>query len=188
MRVEIITESISQKIESIKKQRLLIAIDGRCAAGKTTLAAHLRMVHNCNVVPMDDFFLQPEQRTPERLAEPGGNVDYERFVNEVLIPLTQGRPFSYRPYDCQKQDFMEAIQIEPHYLNIIEGSYSCHPCFFDYYDLRIFLTINTTMQQSRISKRNGEVCAAQFTEKWIPLEERYFSAYSIEERCDLCFS
>ena len=34
---------------------------------------------------MDDFFLRPEQRRPERFAEPGGNVDRERFAAEVLV-------------------------------------------------------------------------------------------------------
>ena len=43
-------------------QRLLIAVDGRCASGKTTLAASLERETGCNVVHMDDFFLRPEQR------------------------------------------------------------------------------------------------------------------------------
>ena len=59
--------------------RVLVAIDGRCAAGKTTLAASLQAQLECNVFHMDDFFLRPEQRTSERLHQPGGNVDYERF-------------------------------------------------------------------------------------------------------------
>ena len=46
---------------------------------------------------MDDFYLQPHQRTTKRLREPGGNVDYERFETEVLQPLLTGEAFSYRP-------------------------------------------------------------------------------------------
>ena len=49
---------------------------------------------------MDDFFLRPEQRTPERYAEPGGNVDRERFLAEVLIPLRAGETVQYRRFDC----------------------------------------------------------------------------------------
>ena len=37
--------------------RVLVAIDGRCAAGKTTLAASLQAQLECNVFHMDDFFL-----------------------------------------------------------------------------------------------------------------------------------
>ena len=104
-----IVESVLCEIEKCKGEKLLIAIDGRCAAGKTTLAAHLQEFLPCNVIHMDSFFLRPEQRTPERLQEPGSNVDYERFTNEVLIPLLQGAAFSYCTYDCQSQMFREAI-------------------------------------------------------------------------------
>ena len=62
----------------------VIAMDGRAAAGKTTLAEELAVTLGGAVVHMDDFFLPGELRTPERLAAPGGNVHAERFVEEVL--------------------------------------------------------------------------------------------------------
>ena len=92
---------ILQYISNNSKEPLLIAIDGRCAAGKTTLASIVKEKINCNVIHMDHFFLQPAQRTEERLQEPGGNVDYERVRKEVLIPLSQGKAFSYKPFDCK---------------------------------------------------------------------------------------
>lgn len=39
-----------------EKQHLLVAIDGRCAAGKTTIAAKLQELCSCNVIHMDHFF------------------------------------------------------------------------------------------------------------------------------------
>ena len=77
--------AILQYIGSSRKEPLLIAIDGRCAAGKTTTASLVKEKINCNIIHMDSFFLQPWQRTKERLDEPGGNVDYERVKKEVLI-------------------------------------------------------------------------------------------------------
>lgn len=50
--------------------RGLVAIDGPCASGKTTLANALGGALGLTVFHMDDFFLRPSQRTPERLAEP----------------------------------------------------------------------------------------------------------------------
>ena len=44
--------------------RLRVAIDGPCTSGKTTLAAQLGALYDCNVFHMDDFFLRSEQRTP----------------------------------------------------------------------------------------------------------------------------
>lgn len=76
---------IKEKLRN--KQPLIIAIDGRSASGKTTLAKELNELFLSEVIHMDDFFLQPEQRTEERLSEVGGNVDRERFLREVALPL-----------------------------------------------------------------------------------------------------
>ena len=59
--------------------RVCVAIDGRCASGKTTLATALAVSLGATVFHADDFFLRPEQRTAERLSEPGGNMDRERL-------------------------------------------------------------------------------------------------------------
>lgn len=101
-----IVESVLREIKARrhKRKHLMIAIDGRCTAGKTTLAAHLQKTCGCNVIPVDHFFLRPEQQTAERLNAPGGNTDYERFLKEVMIPLTEGVAFSYHPYDCHKRE------------------------------------------------------------------------------------
>lgn len=161
-----------------------VAIDGRCAAGKTTLAEKIAKELDCNVFHMDDFFLRPEQRTPERLAEAGGNIDYERFLEEVLVPLSKGLPFSYRPYDCRNQVLSLPIQVEPKAINIIEGSYSLHPHFERYYDLKILLEIDTATQRKRLSRRNPALYDRFLTE-WIPMEEQYFNETKIAERCDI---
>lgn len=47
---------IMRYIKECDKASMLIAIDGRCAAGKTTLAALLKKEINCNIIHMDDFF------------------------------------------------------------------------------------------------------------------------------------
>lgn len=167
---------------------IIIAIDGRCGSGKTTLAAGLKEKNGWRVFPMDDFFLRPEQRTEERFVKPGGNVDHERFLEEILLPLQNGvQTFFYRPFDCQRQDFAEAVSVTAGDVNVVEGSYSCHPALWDAYDLRVFLDVTEAEQERRILLRNGKDSAKMFKERWIPLEERYFEAYRIKERCELCF-
>ena len=49
-----------------ERERVIVAVDGGSASGKTTLGALLQSVYACPVFHMDDFFLRPEQRTPER--------------------------------------------------------------------------------------------------------------------------
>ncbi len=187
--MKIIKEKIIQEISSSQadKGQLLVAIDGRCGSGKTTLAGLLQKELACELIHMDDFYLRPEQRTAQCGAEPGGNVDYERFLEEVLLPLRAGQTFRYRPFDCSIWDFKEAITVVPGAVTLVEGSYACHPTLYAYYDLRIFLTVNKETQAQRILLRGGEEKAAQFRDRWIPLEERYFSSVPVAERCELSF-
>lgn len=181
-------EKILREIERRKTpgRPFLVALDGRCASGKTTLAARLQAACGCGVVHLDDFFLRPEQRTKERYATPGENIDHERFLAEVLLPLCRGEAAEYRPYDCARQELGDPVRVEPSSVVVAEGSYACHSALWPYYDLRVFLTVPPEEQLRRITARNGAQGAEVFRTQWIPLEEQYFSAYRIAEKCDLC--
>lgn len=181
-----IPQQLLTRIEALlgQQEQVLIAIDGHCAAGKTTLAGALKGRYDCNILPIDDFFLRPEQRTPERLRETGGNVDYERFREAVLAPLCAGRAFSYAPYNCGTQRLGQPIPVPRKRLNIVEGTYSLHPYFGDVYDLRILLTVPEEVQQQRILQRPAFL-HRRFFEEWIPMERQYFQGFDIASACDL---
>ncbi len=166
---------------------LVIAIDGRCASGKTTLSAELSACFSCPVIHMDHFFLRPHMRTPERLAHPGGNIDKERFSEEVAPHLKAGLPFSYVPFDCQKQTLGNPINIPASDVILVEGSYALCPELWELYDLRLFLTVSPEKQLERIKIRNGDAGLEAFKHRWIPMEEAYFEAFHISDRCDLVF-
>lgn len=161
---------------------LIVAIEGGSASGKTTLASILAGIYDCNVFHMDDFFLRPEQRTPERFSEIGGNVDRERFLSEVLVPLKKGETVCYRPFDCARWALGEPITVAPKKLTVIEGAYSMHPELEGYYDHSVFLDIDADHQRERVLKRNPAL-ADRFFGEWIPLENRYFGATRVKERC-----
>lgn len=167
---------------------LLVAIEGRCASGKSTLAARLQQELGCPVIHMDDFFLRPKQRTSQRYATPGGNVDHERFLKEVLRPLHRGKAIRYRPFSCSTQTLGDPIRVTPAPVVVVEGSYSCHPALRRFYHLRLFLNVSPEEQEKRILLRDGAEYAAVFREKWIPLEEAYFSACRVEECCQFSFA
>lgn len=179
---------IAERIEELKKEKeyLLVALDGRCGAGKTTLADLLKESIACNVIHTDSFFLRPEQRTEERLQSPGGNVDYERILEEVIKPWHKNKTFSYRPFSCTTKMLEESVMVLPQPVTLIEGAYSCHPSLIDNYDLKIFLDIDTETQRKRVQERNGEN-ASMFYEKWIPMEEKYLKEFSVKENCDMYF-
>ena len=170
--------------EFSEKSNLIIAIDGPCASGKTTLANDLKEQINCNAISVDDFFLQPHQRTQERLNTIGGNFDIERFLNEVIRPLKSNTDFSYRPFDCKTGELSAPVNIEIKPITLIEGVYSCHPELWDYYDYRIFLKTDKETQLKRLEERNPRLLNRFITE-WIPMEDKYFSTFDIESKCDL---
>ncbi len=188
---QVIAREVITKAETLlnKKNPVLVAVEGRCASGKTTLASVLQDLAGWSVFHMDDFFLQPWQRTELRMQTAGGNVDYERFLAEILEPLKKGETeIVYRPYQCRYQKLAKPVYIKVKQVCLMEGSYSCHPALWDFYDLRIFLTVSPQEQKRRILARNGEDGYMPFAKQWIPLEEQYFKAYQIEERCDLHFT
>ncbi len=168
-----------------QKECITVAIDGRCGAGKSTLAERLAHDTSGTVFHMDDFYLRPEQRTKERFKTPGGNVDYERFESEVLKRLSDSEEITYRPFSCSEMKEGAPVTVKLSRLIIVEGSYSCHPKLWGYYDLRVFVTIDYETQLKRIEKRNGQEMLKNFINRWIPLEEMYFKAYDIEKRCDV---
>lgn len=181
---------ILSRLRTGKKGRKFIAIDGRCASGKTTLGIYLKEQLMADLFHMDDFFLRPEQRTKKRLEEPGGNVDYERFQKEVLLKLQRGEPVCCQRYDCRQQSLEQVPSIHStgaEYV-IVEGAYSLHPLLEpDQYDLRIFLSVSAKEQERRILSRNGAAILPRFLNEWIPKEERYFEVFQIPSLCELSF-
>lgn len=174
-----------QELVASDRERIIIAIDGKCASGKSTLGSYLQKEFDANLFHMDDFFLQKQQRTPERLTEVGGNVDYERFFTEVLEPLLAGETVEYRPFHCKTLQIGERVEVFPKRVNIIEGSYSQHTYFGEIYDLKVFMEIELEAQLENIRKRNGEEQLAVFKKCWIPKEESYFKAFQIKQKSDI---
>ncbi len=177
-----IAARVKQLLES--QPRVILAIDGNCCAGKTTAAAQLGELLHANVFHMDDYFLQPHMRTPDRLDRPGGNVDAGRFFLDILLPASRGETAHVRRYDCHEDILTSAIRVDPTPVVIVEGAYSMHPLLATYYHIKIFYRLNADEQLERIRVRNGEDAVSVFQNRWIPLENGYFNAYQIEQHCD----
>ena len=170
----------AEKILSlIKKRPCIIALDGRCAAGKSTLASVMKKEFGATVFHMDDFFLLPQMRTAER-----NYLNVEWLLKEVLLPLSRGESFSYKPYECFASCFGKEIFCTPAQISVVEGVYSCRPELRKFYDLCVFADIDKDEQKNRILLRNADK-AQMFFSKWIPLEEEYFEAFRIKENADL---
>ena len=164
---------------------VLAAIDGRCGSGKSTLSQLAARQLGCPLFHMDDLVLPPELRTPERYAQPGGNVHYERVEAELLRPLRETGTVSFRPFDCHSLGYKAPVEAVVHGLAIVEGSYSLHPALRKYYDCTVFLTCAPEEQRRRLLEREGPDRLPNFLEKWIPLEEHYFRGVGLPAAGDL---
>lgn len=161
----------------------VVAIDGMSTSGKTTLAGLLQKHFPQSVVfHMDDYFLQAHQRTPKRVAEVGGNVDYERFYKEIILHLTDKDGFHMRKFSCSHMTLEPPCHLSWQPLILIEGAYSQHPFFGSVYDLRLFGTVSPSQQLARIQKRNGSQQLEAFLSRWIPMEQAYFTTFHISEQ------
>ena len=182
--VQVILPIISKTQERMRQgKRTVIAIDGCAAAGKSTAAQALGALFRCSVVHADDFFLPKDMKTPERLAQAGGNIHYERLKYEVIDHL--GKTFEYNVYDCSSGGFSGKREIAQSDVTVVEGSYCLHPHFGSYADIKVFLDIDEKTQKERILARSGEAMLARFVNEWIPMERRYDEFYKIKENCDI---
>ena len=182
---------IARKLD--ESGRVTVAIDGKCGSGKTTLASIIGEVFadkGTSTIAMDDFFLPPEKRTPKRYQEPGGNVDYERFYDEVAVKLASTAAFSYNVFDCSQMMIngtKTVADIKTAPVRIVEGSYSMRTELRGFYDIKVFTDIDEESQHRRILQRNGAEMLKRFICEWIPLENRYFEAFEIRDNCDFIF-
>jgi len=165
-------------------ERVILALEGGAASGKTTLAAELAALYQAPVIHMDEFFLLPDMRNPERFAQPGGNIHSERFQAQAADPIRKNQPFSYEIFDCSAGAMAGKKQIGHEKLIIVEGVYSLHPLYRDIYTLRFFLKTDAETQDARLRAR-GEWLYERFQQAWLPMERAYFQAFQPEKCCDL---
>lgn len=172
-------KSLVQKITDIlsKKDTCIVAIDGNCASGKSTLANELSQFFDTRIIHLDDFYLP--RGTRDLSTSNDGNIDLTRFKEEIIDKLDEDF-ISYRIFSCKEQKITKKIKLMKTKVTIIEGSYSLNPYFNKYYDLSIFMKIVPDVQLSRLKVRN-EDNYQDFINKWIVLENRYNNFYKIEE-------
>lgn len=176
------------KIEELLRnnERVIIGIDGNSAGGKTTLAKALQDIYNADVIHMDDFFLPANFRTDERLNEVGGNIHYERFMDEVVSKIKESE-LVYGVFDCSTMNYGMKKRVRTKPMLIVEGVYSLHPKFIHIYDLKVFLSVSQKDQKSRILDRSDGDKLRRYETEWLPMENKYFDELEVYNKCDFRF-
>lgn len=180
-----VLEKINEYMNSNKKDNYVFAIDGMCGSGKTTIASFLEEKLKARIIHADDFFLPLELRTDERYNEPGGNIHYERMKSEVIEHLNED--IVYQKFNCKLKKLDGSVSLPTNKITIVEGSYCLNPYFGDYYDMAIFLQVESETQLKRIKNRVPQNIYEMFLSKWIPLEKLYFENLNIKNKCKYTF-
>lgn len=164
------------------EEPVFLAIEGDSGSGKSSLARALqhRLGEDCAVFHADDFFLPPARKTAERLAEPGGNIDYEA-LEELLRALKGTGHAVYHAYDCHTGAYVRRAG-RAAALTVVEGVYSARSNCLPYYSGVVWLTVERAEQSRRILERSGPALFDRYCREWLPLERAYFSRLSTGEK------
>lgn len=184
-----LANKLIHEIEAVKDsdRNLIIAIDGDCCSGKTTLAKKLAEQFSCNIIHIDDFYLPIHLRSENRFKQPGRNIHWERLLDEVLSPLQDGQKVKYCKYIPEKKAFSSEITLEAKPLTIVEGTYALLPELQHFYSIKVNLSVDLITQYKRIEKREPSEKVNQFKRIWIPKSKTYLDMYDIENNSDFNF-
>lgn len=131
-----------------------------------------------------NFYLPPPQRVTGWERIPCANMHLERLRAEAVAPRTGRRAVCYKAYSCREGAYLPPRVLGPAPLVIVEGSYSHHPSLAPYYDIKVFVTCSAEEQVRRLRAREGKRYL-NFVQRWIPLEEEYFTDYAIERNAEM---
>ncbi len=152
----------------------LVCIDGPAGSGKTTLATAVAgAVSGASVVHMDDLY-------------PGwsglGRVDAQ--LEDLLVPLGEGRPGSYRRYDWHAGEFAETVRVAPASLLVLEGVGSGAERFGELHTVLVWVEAPYAERLRRGIERDGDAFAPHW-EQWARDEHDLFARERTRERADL---
>jgi len=165
---------------------LVVAIDGRSGAGKSTVAALVGQGIEAVIVPCDDFFAASvsdadwDRRTPEQRAADA--IDWRRLRREAIEPLRNGRAARWYAFDFlagPRGDGTYPLQRTPTErapkpVVLLDGAYSSRPELAEVLDLSVLVEAAPTTREARLRAREEADVLRQWHARWDPAEEYYF--------------
>ena len=156
---------------------MIVAIDGFGASGKTSLAARMAREFNGHVVALDDF------------TRPGTTTwEHQRFIDEVLVPLRDGRDAAYRRWRFDAPAPSSPVVVPADGLVIVEGvsalALEVVEAVGIWWDVSLWVDVDEAVRRARIRDRDGEALMPLWENHWWPSEQYYFETQHPQDRAD----
>lgn len=154
--LELRVKKLQSFVDTLDSTKLhIVALEGRCASGKSTISEKLE---NVTVIHADDFFSKTDL------------LDFD-LLREALLNLKLGEKITYKCYSCQTDSYyFKTIDCVKNVV-IVEGVYSYHHKIRNLYDYLAYVEVSKETQLKRINNRK---MVDRFINEWIPREEIYY--------------
>lgn len=157
---------------------VIIAVDGRSGAGKTTLAvelaARLRMHHKVSLFHLEDIY-------------PGWNglaAGIERYVTTVLAPLRNGDAAEWVSWDWEKHYDGRSHVTLPAEIVIVEGVGAAASAARPMLDAVVWVDAPDDERKHRALARDGSTYE-QFWDSWASQEDEWLETDDVLEHLDI---
>ena len=157
---------------------VLVALDGRSGAGKSTVAAQVGAQTGALVIDGDDFYRGGADAFWDALS-PAEKVDlvidWER-QRSLLEQLRRGEAVTWQPYDWDADDgrLGAPVTAGPAAVVLLDGAYSARKELSDLYSQRVLLAVARDVRRERLLRREGERYRAGWEARWGEAEDLYF--------------
>lgn len=152
----------------------VLAVDGRAGAGKTVLAGRLAALLPAPVLHMDDLY--PGWDGLARAAP--------ALVEQVLEPLSEGRPAAYRRWDWHRSAYAETLPVPAGPFLVVEGVACGSRAAARYLSLLVWVDAPAEARRRRAIERDGETFRPHW-QRWAAQEDAWFARDRTRERADL---
>jgi uridine kinase len=154
-----------------------VAVDGHSAAGKSSFGHMLAHRVGAALVTGDDFYRVMGEADRSRLSPRQGidcYYDWQRMRDVALIPLRNGQPATYRPFDWDTgQLATRTVTIPAASIVVVEGLYVSRPELHEFFDLAVLVEAPVDVRWRRQRQRGD--ASEEWLHRWDAAERHFFA-------------